>query len=51
MAKPDDEGMWQPTPSQAEGDRRPEDPQWQPQIQEPAEGGRDQIEEDLDGDE
>ena len=50
MAEPgsgSDEGQWQPVPSQAEGERdgAPEETEWQPIPQEPAEGGRDQVDE------
>lgn len=47
----DDEGIWQPTPSQAEGDRQPapadEAADWQPIPQQPAEGGREAVDETV----
>ena len=48
MAEPEDEGQWQPLPSQAEGDREPEDADWQPIPDQPAEGGRETVDETLD---
>lgn len=44
-----DEGQWQPTPSQAEGERDgPDETQWQPIPEQPAEGDRDAVD-DGDG--